>query len=87
MHKAIQPPSTITISLNGTSIQVPAGAMASTVFLTAEVPCRVSVTKEPRGALCGIGICFECRATVDGVIHRRTCQTPCHEGMRLETQS
>ena len=61
--------------------------MASAAFLAAGVPCRVSVTGESRTALCGMGICFECRANVDGIPHRRTCQLPCREGMRLETQS
>lgn len=35
---------------------------------------RLSVTGEPRGPLCGMGICFECRATIDGKPHVRTCQ-------------
>jgi hypothetical protein len=86
MHKAIQPPPTITVWLNGTAIRVPEGAMASTALLAAEIPCRTSITNEPRTALCGMGICFECRATVDGVPHRRTCQLLCREGMSLETQ-
>jgi len=77
---------TITVWVNGTPVQVPDGAMASAAFLAAGVPCRRSVTGEPRTALCGMGICFECRAIVDGVHQRRTCQVPCREGMRLETQ-
>ena len=38
--------------------------------------CRTSVTGEPRGPLCGMGICFECRTTVDGREHVRSCQLP-----------
>ncbi len=37
-------------------------------------PFRTSVTGEPRAPLCGMGVCMECRATVDGVPHQRTCQ-------------
>jgi D-hydroxyproline dehydrogenase subunit gamma len=33
-----------------------------------------------------MGICFECRAVVDGVLHARTRQFLCHAGMRVETQ-
>lgn len=76
----------LTLWLNGTSIEVPEGTMASAALLAAGVACRTSVTGEPRTALCGMGICFECRAIVDGVPHRRTCQLACREGMRLETQ-
>lgn len=72
--------------LNGTAIRVPAGTMASAVFLNSGMSSRISVTGERRAALCGMGICFECRAIVDGVPHRRTCQLPCREGMRLESQ-
>ncbi len=87
MPSDISSPDRIRIWLNGVSIEVPKGAMASAAFLAAEVACRISVTGESRTALCGMGICFECRATVDGVPLRRTCQLPCREGMRLETQS
>jgi sarcosine oxidase subunit alpha len=64
----------------------PAGSVVSAVLLAADVPCRTSVSGEPRTALCGMGICFECRAVVDGVMHQRTCQLPVREGMRVETQ-
>ncbi len=86
MPREIPAPRRLTLWLNGASIEVPEGTMASAAFLAAGVACRVSVTGEPRTALCGMGICFECRATVDGVPHRRTCQIPCRAGMRLETQ-
>ena len=86
MPRDTSSPRSLTLWLNGTSIQVPEGSMASAVFLSAGVPTRVSATGEPRTALCGMGICFDCRAAVDGVPHRRTCQLPCREGMRLETQ-
>ena len=76
----------LSVSVNGVSIQVPHGAMVSTALLQAGVPCRISVSGEPRIALCGMGICFECRAIIDGVPHLRTCQVPCREAMRVETQ-
>ncbi|MBI4908716.1 MAG: FAD-dependent oxidoreductase [Acidobacteria bacterium] len=36
---------------------------------------HTSVSGEPRAPLCGMGVCMECRATVDGSPHQRTCQT------------
>jgi sarcosine oxidase subunit alpha len=86
MPKAPGAPRLINVLINGNSVRVPEGSTASVAFLSAGVPCRISVSGEPRTALCGMGICFECRATVDGVSHRRTCQVLCREGMRLETQ-
>jgi sarcosine oxidase subunit alpha len=48
---------------------------------------RTSVTGEPRGPLCAMGICFECRVTIDGVPHRRACMETCTPGMKVETRA
>jgi sarcosine oxidase subunit alpha len=79
-------PDSVTITLNGHSFKVQAGTVVSAALLTTGVPCRRSTTGQPRTALCGMGICFDCRATVDGVLNRRTCQLLCHSGMTIETQ-
>ena len=76
----------VTIWVNGSPIKMEAESMVSTALLKAGVPCRRSVTGEARTALCGMGICFECRATVDGVPHQRTCQIVCSQGMTVQTQ-
>jgi len=77
---------TVTIRINGRETIVPASSVVSAAMLIAGVPCRTSVSGEPRTALCGMGICFECRAVVNGVAHQRTCQILCREGMSVETQ-
>jgi len=46
---------------------------------------RASVAGQPRGPLCAMGICFECRVTIDGRAHRRACLELCRDGMRIET--
>jgi sarcosine oxidase subunit alpha len=76
----------MTIWINGERTIVPQGSMVSAALLTAAQACRISVTGQPRTALCGMGICFECRAIVDGVPYTRTCQLLCKDGMRVETQ-
>jgi sarcosine oxidase subunit alpha len=47
--------------------------------------CRISTGGEPRGPLCGMGICFECRATINGNAHCRSCQILCEPGMEVTT--
>jgi D-hydroxyproline dehydrogenase subunit gamma len=79
-------PSTVTVCVNGTEVRVPRGAMLAAVLLNAGAVCRVSESGEPRTALCGMGICFECRATVNGVPHQRSCQIVCSQGMTVQTQ-
>jgi predicted molibdopterin-dependent oxidoreductase YjgC len=75
----------VTIRINGTEVSMPAGSTVGSALVAAGVPCRTSVTGQPRTALCGMGICFECCAAVDGVLHRRTCQLLCVDGMQVET--
>ncbi len=36
--------------------------------------------------MCGMGICYECRAEVDGRLHQRTCQMLCQPGMKVTTE-
>ena len=76
----------VTVWVNGLPVPVEAGSMVSAALLKVGVPCRLSVTGEPRTAVCGMGICFECRATVDGIPHRRTCQLACREGMVVKSE-
>ena len=76
----------VTLSVNGTPVTVPPGTMVSgAVAISGAKLFRRSVTGEPRGPLCGMGICFECRVTIDGRAHCRSCQIPCAEGMEVRT--
>jgi hypothetical protein len=76
----------VKLSVNGAAITVPAGAMVSTAIALAGVSrYRRSVSGEPRGPLCGMGICFECRVTIDGRAHCRSCQVVCRAGMEVRT--
>ena len=76
------------LTVNGKLVEVPAGSTVAVAVLLAGVQAfRRSVSGEPRGPLCGIGICFECRVTIDGVPHRRSCQTLCHSGMQILTDA
>jgi hypothetical protein len=73
------------ITVNGKAVRVSEGTSVAAAMMTAGEPCRVSVQGQPRGPLCGMGICMECRATVNGVPQRRTCQLVCAPGMEIVT--
>ena len=75
----------LTITVNGRQLQVARGTSVAVAILMAGEPCRFSVLHEARAPLCGMGICMECRATVNGVAHRRTCQLECSAGMEVAT--
>ena len=79
-------PDNVSIHLNGRDLLVPAGITVAAAILSAgELHFRTSVTGEPRAPLCGMGICFECRVTIDGRPHARSCQIPVREGMWVRT--
>ena len=75
-------PEVVTLLVNGVSVTMPAGSMVAAAILKTGIHAfRRSVSGEMRGPLCGMGICFECRVTIDGEQHCRSCQTVCREGM------
>jgi len=78
-------PENVSITINGSAFQVAPGTTVAAAMLLAGQPSRLSVTGQPRAALCGMGVCFECRAVVNGIAHRRTCQVLCEPNMSVET--
>ena len=72
---------TFFITVNGTQVGATSETSVAAAMIMAGEPCRISVSGEPRGPLCGMGICMECRATVNGRKHQRTCQLLCASGM------
>ncbi|HEU0005304.1 MAG TPA: (2Fe-2S)-binding protein [Terriglobia bacterium] len=76
----------VTLSVNGKQVAVPAGSTVSTAVALAGITAhRRSVTGEPRAPLCGMGICFECRVTINGSPHCRSCQVLIENGMQVQT--
>lgn len=76
----------VKLVINGQSVQLPAGSVVAAALVIAGVNApRRSVTGLARGPLCGMGVCFECRATIDGQPHLRTCNLLCREGMEVRT--
>jgi sarcosine oxidase subunit alpha len=76
----------IFFTLNGQNVQAPAGSSVAAAVLSNGVSCfRRSATGEPRSPLCGMGICFECRLTIDDLPHQKSCQITLTTGMVVQT--
>ena len=76
----------VTLSIDGKTVKVSSRAsVASAILISGGF--RRSVSGQPRTPLCGMGTCFECRATVDGVRHVRTCELTSREGMDVRTDA
>ncbi len=80
MHDSVE------LKVDGRPVRVAVGStVAAAVMQAGQVGFRRSVTGEPRGPLCGMGICFECRVSIDGREHCRSCQIVCRDGMDVTT--
>ncbi|HTL18544.1 MAG TPA: (2Fe-2S)-binding protein [Patescibacteria group bacterium] len=76
----------IHLSVNGQRISVTSGTVvAAAIAQTGVTTFRRSISGQARGPLCGMGTCMECRVTVNGQPHCRSCQTLCAEGMEVRT--
>ncbi|TAL56364.1 (2Fe-2S)-binding protein [Pandoraea sp.] len=82
-------PETITLEIDARTVSVPAGSTVAAAIARASdnagVLTRRTVNGGVRGPLCGMGICQECRVTIDGRPHRLACQTLCTPGMVVVT--
>lgn len=76
----------ITISVNGEKVTVEEGVSVAAALINAGVwHFRTAVGGEPRAPICAMGICFECRVTLDGQPHRRACMEGCRDGLEVTT--
>jgi predicted molibdopterin-dependent oxidoreductase YjgC len=78
-------PRTVRLTIDGGEVEVRTGTTVAAAILINRSGIRRSVQGEPRGPICGMGICFECRATVNHRTQQRTCQMICEEGMVVDT--
>jgi len=79
---------TVTVSVEGRSVALPAGASAAAAVLLAGLPAirETGVTGAPRGPYCLMGICFDCLAEIDGIPNRQSCMVTVAPGMTIRRQ-
>jgi len=77
---------TIEIVADGQLLRVDPGVTLASALLNRDHwVFRRSTTGESRAPVCGMGICYECRVTIDGVAHQRACMVIVEPGMRVDT--
>ena len=79
--------SAITVTVDGRPVLAFAGETVAAVLLAEGIRVFRYTAKrgEPRGVFCGMGICYECLVTVDGVPNVRACVTTVKPGMVIKT--
>ena len=76
----------IAIHVDGRRVEIDEGSTVAAALITNGVwGFRRSPQGEIRGPLCAMGICFECRVTIDGEAHRRACMEICRPDMEVAT--
>jgi len=74
----------VKFTVDGQSVTMPEGTtVAGALLRLGKAGIHRSTSGELRGPVCGMGICFECRVTVNGRSHVRSCQTICQQGMEI----
>ncbi len=77
----------LTISIDGVELHGVHGQTLAAVLLAADRShWRTAPNASPRGVFCGIGICFDCVATVNGIPDIRLCRRPARNGDTITTQ-
>jgi len=81
-----RPGGSVTLRIDARAVSVPAGvSVAAAIAIAGSAVTRRSVGGAARAPLCGMGVCQECRVTIDGRAHQLSCQTLCADGMHVQT--
>jgi predicted molibdopterin-dependent oxidoreductase YjgC len=75
------------LTVDGRTIAAAPGDTVAAALLAAGVTgfCRSPVSQAVRAPYCGMGVCFECRVTIDGVGGCQACLTSVRDGMEVVT--
>lgn len=75
----------IPFELDGRPLRArPGQSVAAALIANGVLSWRTTrVTGRPRGAFCGIGVCYDCLVSVEGREPERGCLVPIEEDMRL----
>jgi len=77
-------PQYFNIEINGREIDTRPGQTIAAALIAAGIfTFRYLADNDPRGLFCGMGVCFDCLVTVDGVPDQRACMTLVQPGMKV----
>jgi sarcosine oxidase subunit alpha len=77
----------IRIQVNGRVIEATPGETVLAALTAAgfKVLKKSNVAGEARGPFCGMGVCYECLVTINGLPKQRSCMTEVEENMEIQT--
>jgi predicted molibdopterin-dependent oxidoreductase YjgC len=78
---------TVTVTVDGDTLRVPANlSAAAVVLLHGGISRTTPVSGSPRAPYCMMGVCFDCLMEIDGTQNRQACLVPVADGMRINAQ-
>ncbi|OXM60535.1 (2Fe-2S)-binding protein [Amycolatopsis vastitatis] len=78
----------IEITVDGETVAGVAGrTIAGVLLASGRMSWRTTRSGAPRGVFCGIGACFDCLVTVNGVPDVRACRRRAADGDEIRTQT
>ena len=80
-----KPNSDLTFTFNGQKVSAISGQTIAAALLQNEITDirRTRFEGQSRSIFCGIGICFDCVVTVNGVNNQRSCLVEVTNGMEV----
>lgn len=77
------------IIVDGLAVSAVSGQSVAAALIAGDLWAfrRNPASGDLRGPYCGMGVCFECEVSIDGVPHRRACMTEIRPGMVIITAS
>lgn len=77
------------ITLDGTAVPFTPGQSVGGALLASGRLAWRSTRHDgaPRGLFCGIGVCFDCLVTINGIPNERACLVRAVPGMAVTTQA
>jgi sarcosine oxidase subunit alpha len=82
----------LTVRINGRPVAAYAGETVFALLVAEGIralrrPRDGAARETARGGFCGMGVCQECRVTVDGVPDQRACMLAVRDGMEITTDA
>lgn len=88
-HSTEQITETVTITVDGNKLEVPAGVSVAAAVLGHAHPGETythPVDESPRAPYCLMGVCFECMMEINGEENVQSCLVTVQEGMVVNRQ-
>jgi predicted molibdopterin-dependent oxidoreductase YjgC len=75
----------VRLHVDGRAVEVADGASVAAAIAQVAAAFGLGTSGRARAPLCGMGVCFECRVSIDGVDQQRACMALARDGMRVCT--